>query len=57
MDYSIRVVSLDKLENLDPIYMMINERGTVPTLKHGQQVIKTYEEILQYLEKTYSKFL
>ncbi len=36
--------------------MVLNERGTVPTLKHGQQVMKTYEEILQYLDKTYREF-
>ena len=44
VDYSIRVVSLDKWEHLDPDYVQLNKNGTVPTLKQNNTVICESDE-------------
>ena len=49
--YSIRVVSLEKLEHFEPDYLRINQHGRVPTLVHGQTLLHDSDDIIRYLDK------
>lgn len=51
--YDLRTVSLEKKENRDPSYLLVNPAGRVPAIKDGEFSLAESNAILRYLTRKF----